>query len=118
MVWGNKSTHSESAHLYFHELLNLTPEQLAKLVPLEKKFSEEKIFYEDQIRRANMQLGDIMKTEKAYTPEVQKAVEKVHFAMGQLQKVTIVHLFAMRELLNEEQAQIFDNYVADAMHEL
>lgn len=108
----------ENSHPSFHEMLNLTQEQREKLVPLEKKFSEEKIFYENQIRVANMELGDIMNKEKSYTPEVQAAVEKVHTAMGQLQKVTIIHLFDMRALLNEKQAKIFDDYVADVMHGL
>ncbi|WP_339864581.1 periplasmic heavy metal sensor [Paremcibacter congregatus] len=108
----------ENSHPSFHEMLNLTQDQREKLVPLEKKFSEEKIFYENQIRVANMELGDIMNKEKSYTPEVQAAVEKVHTAMGQLQKVTIIHLFDMRALLNEKQAKIFDDYVADVMHGL
>tara|TARA_R110002073_G_scaffold303165_3_gene471398 strand:+ start:9024 stop:9458 length:435 start_codon:yes stop_codon:yes gene_type:complete len=108
----------KNSHPSFHEMLNLTQDQREKLVPLEKKFSEEKIFYENQIRVANMELGDIMNKEKSYTPEVQAAVEKVHTAMGQLQKVTIIHLFDMRALLNEKQAKIFDDYVADVMHGL
>jgi len=118
LVSGNKNKYIEKSHSYFHETLNLTPEQLNKLIPLEKKFSEQKLFYENQIHQANIELGDVMKKEKAYTEEVKKAVEKVHAAMGQLQKVTIVHLFEMRKLLDATQAQIFDNYVADAMHEL
>lgn len=110
--------HMGSSHPSFHEILDLTEDQRDKLTPMEKKFSEEKIFYENQIRLANMELGDIMKKEKAYTPEVKAAVEKVHTAMGKLQKVTIRHLFDMRALLNEKQSKIFDDYVADVMHGL
>ena len=108
----------DDSHPHFHEMLNLTQEQLDKLVPIENKFSKEKAFYENQIRLANMELAMIMKKEKAYTPEVKAAVEKVHVAMGELQKVTIVHLFEMRSLLDEKQTQIFDDYVAEAMHGL
>jgi len=115
---GNKNEPPENSHPHFHEMLNLTPEQLNKLIPIEKKFAKQRAFYENEIRRANMELGDIMTKEKAYTPEVQAALAKVHAAMGQLQKVTIIHLFEMRELLDAGQVQKFDNYVADAMHEL
>lgn len=108
----------EHSHPNFHKMLNLTPDQLNKLIPIEKKFSEQKALYENQIRRSSMELGDIMRKEKAYTSEVQAGVDKVHAAMGQLQKVTLVHLFDMRNLLDENQARILDEYVADAMHGL
>ncbi len=114
-----KAAHSAAhSHVNFHELLNLTEDQQNRLIPIEKKYAEQKAFYENQIRLANGELGDIMKREKAYTPEVQAAVEKVHTAMGELQKVTLIHLFDMRALLDEEQARVFDNFVADAMHGL
>ena len=110
-----KAAHS---HVNFHKLLKLTPDQQDRLIPIEKKYAEQKAFYENQIRLANRELGDIMKKEKAYTVEVQAAVEKVHSAMGELQKVTLIHLFDMRNLLDEKQARVFDNFVADPMHEL
>lgn len=109
---------SYSTHPMLHKMLNLTDEQLKKLVPVEKKFMDQKAFYENEIRRASMELGDVMNKEKAYTAEVQVTVEKVHAAMGGLQKATIVHFFDMRAILDEEQARILDNYVADAMHGL
>lgn len=108
----------EHSHQHFHEILNLTPDQLDKLIPIEKKFSEQKALFEDQIHHANIELGDIMRKEKSYTPEVKAAVEKVHVAMGLLQEATLIHFFDMRELLDEKQAQILDNYVAEAMHGL
>ncbi len=111
----NKAAHS---HVNFHEMLKLTPDQQDRLIPIEEKYAEQKAFYENQIRLANRELGDIMKKEKAYTAEVQAAVEKVHAAMGELQKVTLIHLFDMRNLLDEEQARVLDNFVADAMHGL
>ncbi len=108
----------ENSHQHLHETLNLTPDQLNKLIPIEEKFSEQKALYEGQIHHANIALGDIMKREKAYTPAVKEAVEKVHVAMGLLQEATLIHFFDMRELLDENQARILDNYVAEAMHGL
>ncbi|MCF6216752.1 MAG: periplasmic heavy metal sensor [Emcibacter sp.] len=117
--FSNKNTKIvENSHQHFHEMLNLTPDQLDKLIPIEKKFSEQKALYEGQIHHANMELGDIMKREKAYTPAVKAAVEKVHVAMGLLQEATLIHFFDMRELLDENQARVLDNYVAEAMHGL
>ena len=38
--------------------------------------------------------------------------------MGELQKVTIEHVFEMREILTEEQAIVFDAEVVRALTEL
>ena len=108
----------EASHHDFHEMLHLTPEQLEKLVHVEKEFDKKKAYYNNQIRSANMELGDIMQRDKSFTPEVKLAVEKVHVAMGELQNITLIHFFDMRALLDEEQAQIFDDYVADVMYGL
>lgn len=113
----NYAKNMETSHQHFHEMLNFTPDQLDKLIPIEKKYSEQKSFYENQIRQANMELGDIMKKEKAYTPKVQEAVDKVHIAMGHLQEITLIHFFDMRVMLDDKQARILDDYVTDAMHE-
>lgn len=108
----------EASHHDFHEMLDLTNSQLEKLIPIEKEFAKKKAYYTNQIRSANMELGDIMQKEKSFTPEVQAAVEKVHIAMGELQNITLIHFFDMRDLLNDEQAKVFDDYVADVMYGL
>ncbi|MCF6196258.1 MAG: periplasmic heavy metal sensor [Emcibacter sp.] len=110
-------THEGHSHQNLHQMLNLTPAQYSDLRPIEKKFAEQKSLYESQIHLANMELGDVMRQEKAYTPKVQAAVKKIHVAMGHLQEVTLVHFFEMRAILDEEQAHILDDYAADAMHE-
>lgn len=108
----------EASHEDFHDLLGLTEEQLLKLEPIEAKFTEEKAYHKDQLHKANRALGDIMLKEKSFTPEVQKAVEKVHNAMGELQNVTLIHFFDMRAILDENQARIFDDYAANVMYGL
>lgn len=113
----NNAQNMKTSHQHFHKMLNFTPDQREKLIPIEKKYAEKKALYEDQIRRANGELGEIMRKEKAYTPKVQAAVEKIHVAMGHLQEITLIHFFDMRVLLDDRQAQILDDYVTDAMHE-
>ncbi|MCC6789805.1 MAG: heavy metal resistance protein, partial [Hyphomonadaceae bacterium] len=46
---------------------------------------------------------------------VAAAVERFHDAMGRLQTETIAHMFAMREVLNDEQKAIFDDTVVEAL---
>ncbi|WP_138380348.1 Spy/CpxP family protein refolding chaperone [Luteithermobacter gelatinilyticus] len=107
---------NHGSHQAFHEILNLTEEQKKKLIPIEKVFAEQKAFYEHQIALSNMKLADVMREEKAYTPEVQAAVDDIHEAMGELQKITLKHIFEMRALLDEEQSEILDDYVADVLY--
>lgn len=108
----------EASHQHFHEKLKFTPKQLDKLIPIEEKYSKQKTLYEGRARQATIELADILRKEKAYTPEVQAAVEKVHIAMGHILEVTLIHFFDMREILDEEQAQILDDYVTEELHGL
>jgi len=55
--------------------------------------------------------------EQAYSPGVQQAVDRFHHAMGQLQKETILHVLAMRQVLTPQQAEIFDDTVVKALTE-
>jgi len=110
-------TNGGHSHQSLHRMLNLTPAQYSDLRPIEKRFAEQKALYENQIHLANIELGDVMRQEKAYTARVQDVVKKIHASMGHLQDVTLVHFFDMRTILDEQQAHILDDYAADAMHE-
>ena len=46
---------------------------------------------------------------------VDRAVDRSHMAMGELQKATLSHVFAMRAVLRPDQAEIFDKAVAEAL---
>jgi hypothetical protein len=52
-----------------------------------------------------MELARAIKEDKAYTPRVAAAVEHVHHCMGDLQKTSIEHVFAMRAVLSPEQGE-------------
>ena len=53
-----------------------------------------------------------MEQEHGYGPKVSTAIDRVHVEMGELQKATVRHVFAMRALLNEEQRQKFDRQIS------
>ena len=56
-----------------------------------------------------------MDAEHEYGPKVNAAIETVHDRMGQLQKATVEHVFAMRRLLTPQQQQAFDARVGLAL---
>ena len=92
-----------TSHEWLHDELDLTDEQLQALEPIETKFAEQQKQLADALRDANRQLARAMAEDKAYTPRVTAAVELVHECMGNLQKASIEHVFAMRAVLTPEQ---------------
>jgi hypothetical protein len=67
------------------------------------------------MRAANADLARELARDHAYTPGVQRAVDRFHTAMGDLQKQTILHVLAMRAVLTTEQADAFDKAVSKAL---
>ena len=63
--------------------------------------------------RESTEKGGTEADEKIEEPTA--AVERFHDAMGRLQTETISHMFAMREVLNDEQKAIFDDTVVEAL---
>lgn len=92
-----------TSHEWLHHELNLTDAQLKALEPVEAKFGDRQKQLAEALRDANRQLARAMAEDKAYTPRVTSAVEHVHHCMGDLQKASIEHVFAMRAVLTSEQ---------------
>jgi len=92
-----------ASHEWLHRELKLTEAQHKALEPIEQGFGERQRKLADALRDANRQLARAMAEDKAYTPRVAAAVEHVHHRMGELQKVSIEHVFAMRSVLTPEQ---------------
>ena len=92
-----------TSHEWLHHELNLTDAQLNALEPVEAKFGDRQKRLAEALREANRQLAQAIAEDKAYTPRVTAAVEHVHHCMGDLQKASIEHVFAMRAMLTPEQ---------------
>ena len=92
-----------TSHAWLHHELNLTEAQLKMLEPVEAEFGDRQKQLAEALRDANRKLARAMGEDKAYTPRVAAAVEQVHHCMGDLQKASIEHVFAMRTGLSSEQ---------------
>ncbi|OBX18949.1 heavy metal resistance protein [Erythrobacter sp. QSSC1-22B] len=102
-------------HEFVHEQLELTAEQENQIDQLEERHAIENAQREFAVRRANADLAAAMNSEHEYGPEVSAAIDKVHASMGELQKASVRHVFAMRRILDEEQQRQFDRQVARAL---
>ena len=104
-------------HSVIHEQLNLNSDQKQKLEEIEHQYAVRRTALEAALRAANARLAEAIDKEKADGPLVNAAVDKCHELMGRLQKETLAHVFAMRQLLKPDQAQRFDQAVVKALTE-
>ncbi|HQV04507.1 MULTISPECIES: periplasmic heavy metal sensor [unclassified Novosphingobium] len=102
-------------HALLHSELELTSQQQVKIDAIEARFAVRRKALELEMRAANARLAEAIEIEHGYGPKVTAAIDQSHLVMGEMQKETLEHLFAMRAVLNPEQAKMFDNTVVKAL---
>ncbi len=106
------------AHEWVHTQLALTVEQKEALVPIESRYQDQRKRLEDKMQAANVALADAILADGRETERVHDAIEEIHVQMGDLQKVTIGHVFEMRDVLSPEQYDTLTRMTADALRNL
>ena len=104
-------------HAVLHDKLDLDAAQERQLEALEAQFAVRRRALEAELRADNRRLAAAMRAEHRNGPAVDAAIDASHVAMGQLQKETVAHVFAMRALLREDQASVFDEAITKALVE-
>lgn len=104
-------------HAVLHDQLSLDTDQERRLQLLEEGFAVRRRALELEMRAENARLAEAIAAEHGNGPRVAAAVDASHRTMGELQKETLGHIFAMRELLRPDQAAKFDAAVTKALTE-
>lgn len=102
-------------HGVLHHELALDAGQQARLGVLEQRFEVQRRAFELELRADNARLADAIEAEHGNGPRVIAAVDASHAVMGELQKATLAHIFAMRQLLRPDQTAQFDWAVVKAL---
>ena len=102
-------------HEFLHDELDLDAGQLDRIEGLEKQFAIRKRALELELRADNARLAAAIEAEHGYGPRVTAEIDRSHQAMGELQKETLSHIFAMRAVLRPDQAEKFDRAVVKAL---
>lgn len=102
-------------HEVLHKDLQLDDFQKQQIEQIERKYALRRQSLELELRSDNARLASAIETEHGYGPLVASAVDASHKAMGELQKVTLEHIFAMRSVLRPDQAARFDTAVVKAL---
>lgn len=115
MVIGAARPVESQVHQLLHEKLDLDAGQAARIDALESGFALRKGALEAELRADNADLAAAIEAEHGYGPRVAAAVDRSHHAMGELQKATLEHVFAMRGVLRPDQARRFDAAIVKAL---
>ena len=102
-------------HDFLHNRLDLDASQRAGLEALEAGFAVQKRTLEARLRANNAEIAAAIDAEHGEGPQVAAAVDHAHGTMGELQKATLAHIFAMRALMRPDQAAKFDAAVTRAL---
>lgn len=106
---------SAELHALLHHGLDLDPNQQTRLEDLEHRFATTRKGLELRLRADNATLAAAIEEEHGAGPKVRAAVDQTHADMGELQKATLAHVFAMRQILRPDQAAKFDHAVVKAL---
>lgn len=102
-------------HALLHEQLTLDADQERRIDALEQGFAGRRAAMEAEMRADNKRLAEAIAAEHGYGPRVAQAVDRSHHVMGDLQKETLQHVFAMRAVLRPDQAARFDAVIVKAL---
>ena len=102
-------------HELLHGELGLDARQLEQIEQMEADFAARRFALEAEIRAENARLATAIQVERGYGPRVTAEIERSHRIMGELQKATLEHIFAMRTILRRDQVEKFDRAVVRAL---
>ena len=102
-------------HALLHQRLTLDAAPERRIDELEAAFAKRREALEAEMRADNQRLADAIAAEHGYGPRVGEAVDRSHHVMGELQKETLRHIFAMRGVLRPDQAAQFDAAIVKAL---
>jgi hypothetical protein len=108
---------SGELHALLHGQIDLDAEQDRRLHALEQTFAARRRAFEGTMRAENARLARAIGAEHRIGPQVASAIDASHRTMGDLQKETLAHVFAMRRLLRPDQAARFDAAIMKALTE-
>jgi len=105
-------------HDLIHQDLNLNAEQKASLQRLEEQYELHREKYKSNLRAATTALTAAIEQHHELSPEVQQAELEYLRVLGDFQNETLRHIFAMRAVLNAEQARKFDAQMLRSLHDI
>ena len=105
-------------HTLIHKGLDLNAAQKATLMRLEAQYAQRREKYRKDLKAATAELAEAINQHHELSPEVQRAELAYLRVLGDFQNETLRHIFAMRAVLNAEQARKFDAQMLRSLHDI
>lgn len=109
---------AREAHDWIHTQLGLTAQQDVALAPIEDRYRAARHSLEQDLLLANRELAEAILADGYASQRVDSAVARIHMHMGALQRLTIGHVFEMKDALTPAQYQKLLNLTANALYHL
>lgn len=102
-------------HTWMHQHLDITPEQHAKLEPLEAEFENLRVKLKEELRLADVALAQTIREPNVSEAAMNTALERLSKAQAALQKATLDHFFAMKRYLRPAQVAKLLEWTHDSL---
>lgn len=113
---GHAHDHVETdLHSWMHEHLDITPEQHAKLDPVEKEFEQRRVALKARISAADVELAQIISTPEVDEARMKDALGRLNQSQAELQRLTLDHFLAMKRHLRPAQARKLVEWTHDSL---
>lgn len=112
---GALRTPTSDLHELLHARIPLGPEEEARLEAQENTFQQKRAAIERRITAANRKLAAAIRTDPRWSPAVEAASAEVEAAAGELQRITLEHVFEMRAGLDEQHRPAYDDVLIEAL---
>ncbi|UPG94301.1 periplasmic heavy metal sensor [Luteibacter aegosomatissinici] len=117
LAWGWHAFHGDQTELHalLHKAVPLDPDEQRQLDEKERQFVLRRSAIEARLRVANGQLANAIASDPEWSPKVEAASREVEQAAGDLQRITLEHIFEMRAGLKPEHRDAYDKVLVEAL---
>ncbi len=106
----------DNMHTFLHKQLGLSKEQDKNIADIEREFALKKNNIEKKIKQANIDLADAIKESGFESAKAKTAIDKIHDAMGEMQKLSLKHLADMESSLTEQQKEKLKEKIVEQLY--
>jgi nickel and cobalt resistance protein CnrR len=96
-------------------LVGLTIEQKDRIGQIEQRYAHQRTQLRARIATANVELANSLSEEMSFGPSVEKSIDDLKSAVGDLQKATVQYVLDLRAVLTPQQQAVFDEKVVAAL---
>jgi len=116
-IWALHTAHPEPADLHslLHKVVPLDAAEEGRLDAKERGYTGKRVAIEARMKAANARLAAAIHADPRWSPEVEAVTQDVEAAAAELQRVTLEHVFEMRDGLDPDHRAAYDKALIEAL---